>query len=632
MSVCFKCRDGIGTIASRDGAAKPYCLSCFLRYCTGVVRENALQHCRLPCDTPLAVAVSGGPNSMMLLRELGLMRCKAREQRRRQRQRGGHPHSDAASELILLPFHLCEDDLVLPPTMATTSTHHDAKGRHETIERVRSTMTEQFSALRKCVQQQPQRWVNDDAVCKSAGLTKARADAAAAAAAAATVDADAQTPTSGVTTATTTATGVPLFEESEMRLFCYGDFLPATYLAEVRHALHATRLSLSDREALYAHVRQQTLCRAAQRVCDEYLQRETAAAAPAEVTATACSPVDVVATTTDGCATAAAGAAGAAHDEGSRRHDTASLVHAHLLLGSNAVRCATAAFEALVTGGGGDGVVHCSGFRGVLHTVVCLRPLRTMLPKETVLYTRVTGIACGYTPALCTGTATRSLRRTLEHFVLTTMASYRTMIFNVLNTVQRLQVHPNAMQELLRGDGDTPKQQQQCEKTRARPSAPPGRTAQRNRDDLRAAAALRVHRSPSASMAASHSCGDKEEVEEVEEEMACGTRVEVAMCCVCGCPSSLPASSHDTSGGGAMAQRQLQLFTVAPTTAMADLFACYACQSLAAAWPASVFGRGSITEPAASPSTDGCHSSGDPRAPTHDMSATALRQLCSILH
>ncbi|KAG5505274.1 hypothetical protein JIQ42_07481 [Leishmania sp. Namibia] len=690
MHQCFKCKQAIGTVASRDGPAKVYCQDCFLAYCAGAVRENAFQQCFVPSDTPLAVAVSGGPNSMLLLREFGQLRYKARDHLRRQqlvqqrwacaqgRRRDGTPVSPSSTSsassvcnLILLPFHLCEDELVLPPpppprspSSPSPSSLREISGRPEAIEKVRSAMEEQFEMLRKCVLQQPPRWVyHDDAPRKRKSAKKQQNNTTAAVrmAVARAGGAHVATPESAYsgggsgfspsssprqryaeTSGESAATTACLFDEAEMRLFYYSDFLSGAYLSEVRHALHASRLSLSDREALYARVRQQTLCRAAQRLCMEYRQRAAAAAVIGETTG------EEVTRRSD-----------EAHCLGEReRLDGRSSLRgtswetwSHLLLGSNAARCAIAALEALVTGASGEGVVHGAGFRGFTHEVVCLRPLRTILPKETVLYTRLCGILGSYTPALRTSTATRSIHRTLEQFVLTMMASYRTMIFNVLNTVQRLEVHPASMQEFVRGTCKFPVFQahekhggsaaaaagrsQLAAKTSTK--ALPSRTAQQNRDDLRLAAPLHVHR-------------DLHGVTSKEADITS----TIAMCCVCGCPASVAAGHCGRQGSTAV--RQLELFALSATgaamprtsggssttfavasssetsTVMGSCFICYACQGLAKTWPPSVFGRDSTTENEELGS--GSSRSAGGAASCYDAIATtsAVLQLCALFH
>ncbi|KAG5509563.1 hypothetical protein JKF63_06268 [Porcisia hertigi] len=624
MNQCFKCKQGMGTVVSRDGPSKLYCPDCFLAYCAGAVRENIFQRCLVPSDTPLAVAVSGGPNSMLLLHELGQLRCKAHEQQQQRVQHWqacepGRQTSEtvsstvqtlSVSSLLLLPFHLCEDELVLPPppssSPSTTVSLHESRGRHEAIERVRSTMMEQFTTLRKYVQQQPPRWIYYDEASNGRKKAKKKRKRSVTAEMGMEMGPDANQVGDALPEASPSQrleqrhakrggeTAARMFGEAEVRLFQYSDFLPESYLSELRHALHASRLPLCDREALYARVRQQTLCRAAQRLCEEHLQREAAAA--------------VAGRTADEKVTH--------RDEHALLPDASSKTWSHLLLGSNAVRCATAALEALVTGSSGEGVVHGAGFRGYTHEVVCLRPLRTMLPKETVMYTRLCGILCGYTPALCTGTAASSVHRTVEKFVLTMMTSYRTMIFNVLNTVQRLEVHPAAMQRLVRGTANTDASQAHTHREgsaiveslqsvgKASRRTLLSRTAQQNRDNLRQTAPPQVHRD---------SRGVKAEEADIN-----GT---VAMCCVCGLPASVPACQRGSNANAEV--RQLSPFAVNATDAtrfgtsgappplsavavadpqsdnraeMVRCFVCYACRTLADAWPPSIFGAADSTK------------------------------------
>ncbi|KAG5483466.1 hypothetical protein CUR178_07787 [Leishmania enriettii] len=679
MHQCFKCKQGIGTVASRDGPEKVYCPVCFLAYCAGAVRENAFQRCFVPSDTPLAVATSGGPNSMLLLRELGQLRYKARDHLRRQqlvqqrcasaqgKRRDGAPVSPSStssassvSNLILLPFHLCEDDLVLPPppplpprpsSSPSPSSLRESSGRPEVIEKVRSAMEEQFEMLRKCVLQQPPQWVyHDDAPSRRKSAKKQQNNTTAAVgmdvarAGGAHVDTP-ESAYSGGGSGESAATTACLFSEAEMRLFYYSDFLSGAYLSEVRHALHASRLSLSDREALYARVRQQTLCRAAQRLCMEYRQRAAAAAAIGETTGEE--------VTRRGDEVHCFGQRERL-DEHSPLRGTSWETRSHLLLGSNAARCAIAALEALVTGASGEGVVHGAGFRGFTHEVVCLRPLRTILPKETVLYTRLCGILSSYTPALRTSTATRSIHRTLEQFVLTMMASYRTMIFNVLNMVQRLEVHPASMQEFVRATCKFPASQahekhggsaaaaaaaagrsQLGAKTSTK--ALPSRTAQQNRDDLRLAAPLHVHRDL-------HGVTSKE----------AGITSTIAICCVCGCPASIAAGHCGRQGNTAV--RQLELFAVSATGAavprkssatsttlagasssetsavMGSCFICYACQGLAKTWPPSVFGRDRTTEKEELGSGNRRSAGGVASFYDATASTSTVLQLCALFH
>ncbi|KPI88654.1 hypothetical protein ABL78_2258 [Leptomonas seymouri] len=601
MSQCFKCKQGIGTIVSRDGSRALYCTDCFLRYCSGAVRDNLFQRCFLACDTPVAVAVSGGPNSMLLLRELGQLRRKTQAQHHRpscsqhsrSKENGADPpalsssHSSASggSTFDLLPFHLCEAELVIPPSPSAVPTTASiaevpqlsktaTNARNAAIERVRSSMQEHFDVLLKLVQQQPPLWVYHDEGLD--GSKQKRSMPARPPSAAPAVDtALGSAGVAEVAAARGVQPPVHLFERAEVRVFQFSDFLSPAYIAEVLHALHLSRLSLTDREALYGRIKRQVLCRAAQRVTDEYRRgRRTAEEAQA---APASSP-----------------------------HASASLRWYHLLLGDNAARCATAALEAVVTGAGGDGVVHDSAFRGLLHNVVCLRPMRTMLPKETVLCSRLHGIRSTYTPALRTGTSLRSMHHVLEHFVYTMISSYRTMIFNVLNTVQKLQVHPTSIQELVElvertpdhAESIGPSTSSAC--TRKSKKAMPGRTAQQNQKDLVAFQPPDVYTQPSSLASAAAETGTHKNG--VAERAA-------VQCCVCGCPATAPSphngcaaaeaighpadvvSSVDQQTCGMTSDRAAAQQTEHMSSlAVLDCFLCHACRSLLGALPASALG------------------------------------------
>lgn len=461
MSQCFKCKDAIGTIASRDGAAKPYCVECFQNFCDRTVRENLLQHCSLPSDTPIAVAVSGGPNSMMLLHQLGILRAKSL-------QRGGN----GAIHYHFLPFHLCEKELIVPPrpsslvVAAVASAESDAPFRG--IDSICATMTEQFNVMERCATKQPHRWVYTSAPARGKGV----------------------------------ATSVPLFRDGEVRCFRYGDFLSQDYIAELRQVLHHRRLSLTDREEVYARVKQQVLCRASARLIHAFSSATTHSS--------------------DGATTPPAGG------------------WVHMMMGSNAARCAAAALHGLVMGGGGEVVVHSSAFRGYLHQTVVLRPMRTVLPKEAVLYARQYGIATGYTPSLSTGTALRSVSLVLEDFVYTILVSYRTMIFNVLNTVERLEVHPQAMECLLRNDipeetAGASLQQGGQRQGKRRPLQ--GRSAQQ------LAERLRVTAPPSTTYTHTVATTSPSEPPAASAPSSVAAVTTAVLCLGCGCPLAPPLPS-----------------------------------------------------------------------------------------
>ncbi|KPA76477.1 hypothetical protein ABB37_07788 [Leptomonas pyrrhocoris] len=620
MSQCFKCKQGIGTVVSRDGPKTLYCTDCFLHYCTGAVRENALQQCCLASHTPLAVAVSGGPNSLLLLRELGQLRRKMQSQYHRQQPPHLHDRDNkagapallssstvsAGAAFDLLPFHLCEAQLVIPPPLptppVTTAASAEATQfpatssvRRAAVEQVRASMQLQFDLLRKLVQQQPPRWVYHDEILD--GKKKKRQQqrkkntmtAGSAETASESPAADATTVSTGGTreedAVCATQPSPFLYEKSEVRIFQYSDFLPPVYMAEVRHALHDGRLSLTDREALYDRVKQQVLCRAAQRVSDEYRERPRAA---------------------NGNGINSKGADN--EDEEGAAHRTRFATPSprewyHLVLGDNAARCAVAALAAVVTGAGGDGVVHASAFRGLLHDVVCLRPMRSLLPKETVLCARLHGITGTYTPALRTGTSLRSMHQVLEQFVGIMIVSYRTMIFNVLNTAQKLQVHPQSIQQLVQFAG----QVQDREEGNGR-KALPGRTAQQNQQDLRAFRPPDVAHRPSqlaTAASASATTGDNSN----EGGAAAGVAVQ---CCVCGCPASAPPPPPHRKSAAECLSFAVEMFPLVepqpgsttkdkaehtPSSTGLDCFVCYACRSLLEALPPSALRSPAPTDP-----------------------------------
>lgn len=642
MSQCFKCKLGVGTVVSRDGPKALYCTDCFLRYCTAAVRDNLFQQCCLPCDTPVAVAVSGGSNSMMLLRELGQLRRKTQDQYRRQHRSspsGAHNNADSGrpssaspsasfssvgSTIALLPFHLCEGELIIPPALpmtpssgSTDSAHSltSAHARQLAVERVRSSMQQQFNVLLKLVQQQPSLWVyHDESLDGKKKKKKQRSDSVTSAATNSSTTLAPQTSNMAAEASLEETTQRPLhlFEKGEVRVFQYSDFLPPSYIAEVRHALHVSKLSLTDREALYDRVRQQVLCRAAQRVTDEYRHQQRVS--------------------NDGSTHTVKD--GAIADTTANTSTSLSREWYHLLVGDNGARCAAAALEAVVTGAGGDGVVHGSAFRGLLHNVVCLRPMRTMLPKETVLCSRLHGISCTYTPALRTETSLRSMQQVIENFVHTMILSFRTMIFNVLNTVQRLEVHPGAVQQLVQfaaqitDPGTTAPSLPQAQKGSTK--ALPGRTAQQNLRDLRACQPPVVHRTPSA---LSHASSAREEEAVGEKTREGQTAVQ---CCVCGCPASAPADSADEGK-----PRQLEMFAVESAETLdsnchsgevapaLDCFVCYACRSLLEAWPVSALGTAVHARHVSGEQQHESESRMAQRT-SHEAASHALRAGCSL--
>ena len=67
---CFKCPASEKVppyVSSRDGPSKPYCRGCLVAYVSKNVKDAALRACGIPSEEPLAVFVSGGASSMVLL-------------------------------------------------------------------------------------------------------------------------------------------------------------------------------------------------------------------------------------------------------------------------------------------------------------------------------------------------------------------------------------------------------------------------------------------------------------------------------------------------------------------------------------------------------------------------------------
>jgi len=120
-----------------------------------------------------------------------------------------------------------------------------------------------------------------------------------------------------------------------------------------------------------------------------------------------------------------------------------------IITGENAVVAATRALAALVRGRGSH-VADEAGFRGhawsrsandqtAPNHITIYRPLRTVLPKEAIIYGIAQGLPSGmYSPAPCTGTSLRSLNRTLEAFMANLMIQFRSTVFNVLNAVEKM--------------------------------------------------------------------------------------------------------------------------------------------------------------------------------------------------
>ncbi|RNF15944.1 cytoplasmic tRNA 2-thiolation protein 2 [Trypanosoma conorhini] len=334
MVQCFKCRQSQGVASSRDGANKPYCAECFVEFCTRQIRDNLFKHCGMPCEVPLVVAVSGGPGSMALLHQLGVLRM----QNRLRPERGQITFN-------FIPLHLREDELVLP-LLAEASGSKVRGSLQEELHRVAATMAGQFDKLETMIRTQCVQW--------EFGST-------------------------------------PLFTTDEVCVVRYGDYLSPREMQAFRELLHHPRLSLSERELLYGRLRQRALAAATIECISRWHQAR----------------------------------------------DVPNMGWHHMLTGENALRCCVTTFRELMSGDG-ENLIHLSGYRGFLSQCLVLRPLRSLLPRELVLYCRTQGIWAGYSPSLSTKTSLRSMNRTLELFFNNMLQAYRTSVFNVLNTVNKL--------------------------------------------------------------------------------------------------------------------------------------------------------------------------------------------------
>lgn len=385
---CFKCKKDFGSITSRDGPSMLYCVDCFTEFISKNVRDHLFSQCYLPCDTPVAMGVSGGNHSLLLLHLLGIIRLQGQL-----RQGAGRV------SFVILPFHLREDDLVSPPPPSGVS----SSPPRQAVECIRDSFTEQLGLLECHARQQPCTWQYASSA---------------------------------------------LYTPEEVVVFRYSDFLSADDLTALRMLIHHPRKSLTEREEVYDRVKRSVLALAARRVTAQWV--ETHPRPSTGVT----SPYNFPQL-----------------QEGSEHG------WVHLLLGDGSVNCAVSALHAIVSRGGGDHFCLRSAARGYEHQVVTMRPLRTLLPKEVVLYNRIHGVIGSYTPVLSTGTTLRSMHTVLESFVLTTMQSYRTSIFNILNMVSKVQVHPEAVNTVVRVRSDGAGS--------AKPKAILGKTSQFYRDELR---------------------------------------------------------------------------------------------------------------------------------------------------
>ncbi|RNF04544.1 cytoplasmic tRNA 2-thiolation protein 2 [Trypanosoma rangeli] len=336
MVLCFKCGRSQGVASSRDGAKKPYCAECFVEFCTRHIRDNLFKHCGVPCEVPLVVAVSGGPGSMALLHQLGVLRMQNRMRPKR-----------GQITFTFIPLHLREDELVVPLLSDDAESHVGGPQQVE-LRRIADAMTGQFEKLEKMIRTQCVQWEFGS---------------------------------------------VPLFTTDEVCVVRYSDYLSPSEMRVFRAALHHPRLPLTQREFLYGRLRQRVL---------------TAAT------------IECI----------------------SRWHQARDLLNVgwyHILTGENALRCCVTTFRELMSGNGENFVHHC-GHRGFVSQCLVLRPLRSLLPRELVLYCHTQGIWAGYSPSLSTKTSLRSMNRTLELFFNNMLQTYHTSVFNVLNTVNKLHI------------------------------------------------------------------------------------------------------------------------------------------------------------------------------------------------
>lgn len=367
VSLCFKCKKNTGSVPSRDGAAKLYCVDCFSEFCTKTFRDSLLGACAFPSEEPIPIGVSGGPNSFFLLYQLGVLQ-------RQGEMRGG----EGKTRFFLLPFHLVEEDLVLPPVSegvgmtqaegtlrSNTLKERTGLARQERMAAFRDTITRQFAALQEGVERQMATWQ---------------------------------------------WANVRLFETGALRVFRYSDFFSGEELLFLQTILHHPHISLTCREELYTRIRHNILMTAAKQLCKEWKQRHRQQG------------VEEAPTQREG------------NEEGSVNPSAWT----HFVSGDNAVRCCINALHSIVVGGGASLMLQRAGFRCYSHSVVEMRPLRMLLPKEVVFFNRIHGIVGSYTPALSTGTSLSSFYRVLEAFVCQTTLQHRTIIFNVLTVVSRL--------------------------------------------------------------------------------------------------------------------------------------------------------------------------------------------------
>ncbi|CCW66813.1 unnamed protein product [Phytomonas sp. Hart1] len=368
-----------------------YCDHCFTEFCTKTTRDQLFSHCYLPCEEPVVVGVSGGPHSLFLLHQLGILR-----------KQGELRQGAGAVNFELLPFHLREDELVLPPLQASSSPAESSKDdaqkvnpfaseTTEHVQQLRDTLLRQFDQLEALVRGMEGEW--EYANC-------------------------------------------PLFSPDEIQIYSYSDFLRPQELQMLRGCLHHPRLPLTPREELYERVRQRVLNLATRKRTAQWR------AAKAEKERE---------NKERNLLFSSSLAESSPEANGVIESSKPSPSWHHLAVGDGVPRCCIAALKVIVQGGTGEQIAHQSSSRGYMADIVVLRPLRALLTKEIIFYNRLHGIACGYTPALCTATSLPSLHRVLEQFVHSLVSNYWTSAFNVLNTVKKIEVGPPAVEVVLKG-------------------------------------------------------------------------------------------------------------------------------------------------------------------------------------
>ncbi|EAN79372.1 hypothetical protein, conserved [Trypanosoma brucei brucei TREU927] len=271
----------------------------------------------------------------------------------------------------------------------------------------------------------------------------------------------------------------PLFTADEVQIVQYSDYLSPDELRGLREVLHHPRIPLSHRELLYRRLRGRILTVAAVESINKW-----------------------------------------------RDIRQVSGQWYHMLTGENALRCCVATLREVMSNSNSNRIVHFGGHRGFLGQCMVMRPLRSLIPREAVIYCRLHGIQAGFTPSLSTLTALRSFDRTLEVFINIMLGSYRTSIFNVLNTVTRLDVGADA--EILNVDLRTEQSGGPCgENTKQAKRVIAGKAAQHHREQLKM-------RRPICCLWEGADIKGEEEAEENGEEGKLSNQSR-RLCLVCGC-------------------------------------------------------------------------------------------------